>query len=390
MACNRTQERLINVGVKGAAGIAPSADEKWGGGELPTIGADDGYRVTDVSLPNETVETFENDETSGGLGKFDSLVVGKPVNDGISGYVSAEAIGKILFPSMGYADLSGLWSDGGSKYAHIFETRMIGKDQCHYTASEAAKATANTSLDPAYDSSDIVNCELNFLKTLGPADYKVGNLRVQSLKIAGASGEPWTFEISGPAEVLEKDDTKAESGNLTTTAADFTDRANFRNTVCEVSGSVVAIHAFEINEAWSLADGRYPTGTANDGLSIAEPFCTDGVTVEGSFVVDKHDTLDFEADQLSGAIKTLKFENTDSSSNMIGLYFPAIQYTSTEIDKSDGSKINVSFKAVVNRGPDPFPNERTIDSTEISLEYADTLFYAKLLNTKTVNYMRLQ
>ena len=390
MACNRTQERLINAGVKGGVGFTPTTAEKWGGGTLPTIGAGDGYRVTDVSLPNETVEMFENDETSGGLGKFDSLVVGKPVNDGIAGYVSAEAIGKILFPSMGYADLTGPASDGAGKYASIIETRMIGKDQCTYSASEAVKATANISLSPAYNASDIVNCELNFLKTLGPADYKIGNLRVQSLKIAGTSGEPWTFEISGPAEVLSKDAGKVESGNLTTTAADFANRANFRNTVCKVNSTEVAIHSFEINEAWSLADGRYPTGTANSGLSIAEPFCTDGVTVEGSFVVDKHDTLDFETDQLNGAIKNLKFENTDSSSNMIGLYFPAIQYTSAEVDKSDGSKINVSFKAVVNRSSDPFTTERTINAVEIPLEYADTLFYAKVLNTKTVNYMRLQ
>ena len=390
MTCTRTRESDLKIGFVGGVGLTPTDAEKWGGGTVPSIGAGDGYRSTDVSLPNETTSHFENNETTGGLGKFEDLVVTKPVNDGFTGLIHLESIGRVLFPALGYADLSGPASDGAGKLAHIFETRMVGKDQCGYTATEAAKATANVGLSPAYNVGDIVNAEINIIKTLGPADYKVGNLRIQNFKIAGTSGEPWNFEVSGPAETLTKDAGKVESGNMTTTEADFASLVNFRNTTAELNGSEISIHSFEVNKSWALADGRQPTGTSNGGLAIGEPFCTDGVTVEGSFVVDKHDTLDFENDQLSGAIKNLKIENTDSASNMIGLYFPAIQYTSAEIDKSDGSKINVSFKAVVNRSTDPFTSERTIDSTEIPLEYADTLFYIKVLNTKTANYMRLQ
>lgn len=385
MTCTtRTKGFKLQQGVVNCVGLTPTTAEKWGGGTYPTV--DKIYLTEDVTVPSETPEYYENIDSTGDASKDRDHLVAIPTEGTITTKVYPESAGIFLYTAMGYADLSGPHTDG-SLQAHLFEIDGNGLEQCEYTTAEAALATANGALSPAYNSGDIKNRDFTRLIEMGPADYKQANCRVTGLTISGNSKEPLKFEISFVSEVVEKDGTKTESASWTLTQDDFATPIQLRHTTSfEVEGTEFGIFDFSYALTWDADTDRFPTGTSGSGLNRDEPM-TNSCAVELNFTIDRHDSTVWEGYRNSDTTIAIKHELTLGSTGFLGFYFPEVQVKTVEIDPTGGSRLAITAVANHCIGADPFATERTFGVTTVA-RVNSTPMYVILKNSKTANEMR--
>lgn len=386
MSCaTRTKGYEVREGIAPCVGLTPTTAERWGGGTYPAVTKI--FKTHSIVVPTEAPEFEDNIEVTGDVSKGRDYLTAKPNEGTISTLIYLESVGSFLYPALGYADLSGPHADG-SLQAHIFEIDGTGFDQCAYTSAEAALATANLSLSPAYDAGDRKNREFTRLIDLGPDDRKQANCRVNSFTLSGNGKETIKCEIGFLSEEIVKDTGKTESGAWTFTSADFQNPLQFRQTSSfEVEGVEVGILDFNYTLSKEMDGERYPNGTGNNGLNRAEPFTTGPATVELTFTVEKHDALTWENYRDNDTNIAIKHEFTQGSTGFFGVYFPEVQVKNAEVDIANGSRINITAVANFREGTDSFATERTFDGGEIAL-LNQTPMYIIVKNSKTINYMR--
>ena len=385
MTCaNRTKGFKVVEGFAYGTGLTPTAGELWGGGTAPTV---DNRFVTETPIPpSETPEYYENVETTGDVSKNGDYLTAIPSEGSITTLVYPQSTGFFLYHGLGAVDYSGPHADG-SLEMHMFELDGNGRDQCSYTSAEAALATANASLNPIYDSSDIKNRDFTRLVAMGPADYKQVNCRINAFTFMGTQKEPLKIEAGFVSEVVNKDETKTDSSAWTLTDSDFINPLQLRNTSAfEVQGVEVGIFDFNYAVEWDIDPDRYPTGTSNSGLSRAEPF-TNSAKVNVTFTVEKHDSLLWENYRDNATTVKIKHEMTLGSTGFLGLYMPEVQIKTVEVDPQGGSRIAITAEAHHVTGADPFSTERTHDGGTVTRLY-NTPIYAILKNSVTDNYGR--
>ena len=292
MTCaTRTKGFKVVEGMAYGVGLTPLAGERWGGGTLPTV--DTRFVTETPAIPSEVPEFYENTEATGDVSKNRDYLTAIPSEGTIDSLIYPQSHGFFLYHGLGAVDYSGPHADG-SLNLHLFELDGNGRDQCLYTTAEAGLATANVALSPAYDSGDIKNRDFTRLVAGGPADYKQGNCRTNNFTSSGTQKEPLKLSLGFASESVTKDESKTESGAWTLTDTDFTTPLQLRNTSAfQVEGVEVGIFDFSYAVEWDIDVDRYPTGTANSGLSRAEPF-TNSVKVYVQFTVEKHDVLLWE------------------------------------------------------------------------------------------------
>jgi len=385
MSCaNRTKGFKVVEGFAYGVGLTPLAGEKWGGGTYPTV--DTRYVTETVVPPSETPEYYENIETTGDVSKNQDYLTALPSEGNVTSLGYTESMGFWLYHGLGAVDYSGPHDDGSLKF-HMFELDGNGRDQCSYSAAEAALATANGDLSPAYDAGDIKNRDFTRLVAMGPADYKQVNCRLNNFTLSGTQKEPIKIEAGFVSEIVDKDAAKTDSGSWTLTDSDFTNPIQLRNTSAfEVQGVETGIFDFNYAVEWEIDQDRYPTGTSNSGLSRAEPF-TNSAKVNITFTVEKHDALTWENYRDNATTVRIKHEFAIGSTGELGVYFPEVQIKTAEIDPANGSRIAITAEAHHVNGTDPFSTERTHDGGTVARLY-DTPMYAILKNSKDVNYGR--
>jgi hypothetical protein len=222
---------------------------------------------------------------------------------------------------------------------------------------------------------------------MGPADSKQVNCRINNFTLSGTQKEPLKIQAGFVSELVDKDETKADSSAWSLTDSDFVNPLQLRNTgAFEVQGTEVGIFDFSYATEWDIDPDRYPTGTSNSGLARAEPF-TNSVKVNLNFTVEKHDSLVWENYRDGATTVKIKHELAMGSTGFLGLYFPEVQIKTVEIDPQGGSRVAITAEAHHVTGADPFSSERTHDGGTVSRLY-DTPFYAILKNGKTINYGR--
>ena len=385
MTCaTRTKGFKVVEGFAYGVGLTPSTSELWGGGTYPSV---DTRFVTETPVPpTETPEYYENIEATGDVSKNKDYLTAIPSEGTINTLNYPQSMGFFLYHGLGAVDYSGPHADD-TLQMHLFEIDGNGRDQCSYTSAESALATANVGLSPAYNSGDIKNRDFTRLIAMGPADYKQANCRINNFTISGTQKEPLKIEAGFVSEIVVKDESKTDSSAWTLTDSDFTTPLQLRNTTAfQVQGVEVGIFDFSYATEWDIDPDRYPTGTANNGLSRAEPF-TNSAKVNVQFTVEKHDALTWENYRDNATTIKVKHELTLGATGFLGLYFPEVQIKTVEIDPAGGSRVAITAEAHYRTGANPFTTECTHDGGEIALLY-NTPMFAILKNSKTINYGR--
>ena len=388
----QSKDFALRYAIKKGVGNTPADADLYGGGTVPVTGANSQTNWEEAPIV-DTPEKYEDISSTGNQWMRPKEVTAVPVtwNGKTSTYVNNTLTEMVC--SLGYEDLSGPINFDTTKYSHLISLMPDGKDQRLYTAEEAALATANGALSPAYDPTDQINTYFKLGVEMGPDDLFSNNSNVQEFTISCESKNPQMLEMSGLGEFTVRDTAKTESANWTDRVG--CDEAKFfmRHASCFFGplGTPIEVPIFNytITGTLGMADDLFPTGTSNAGLSRAEPVSTGNQTVQVEFQINKHDTIDYKNYEQTDTECQLKIDLTRGNFQMIHL-FPSLNIISAEPEISDGSKINITAEGQIPCNPDPFLAERSISGTEQALLYPETPYYQMWVNENSENGMRYE
>jgi len=355
----QSKDFALRHGLKKAVGNQPSAADLYGGGNDPVTGANSQTRWEELQI-NDTPEKYQDISNTGNQWMKDKEVSNVPVTwTGRSAFFVDNSLTEIV-SAMGYEDLSGPINYDTTKYSHLITLLPGGKDQRLYTAEEAALATANANLVPAYAAGDYFNTYMKLGTEMGPYDKFCDNANIAEFTLSCESKNPLMMEFSGQGEEASYDTNKTESSNWTDRVGCDENKFFMRHASCFFGG-----------------------------LSRAEPVSTGDQTIQVEFQINKHDTIDYKNYEQTDTECQLKiaFVRGDKS---LDLLFPALNVISAEPEVSDGSKINITAEAHIPCGADPFTAERSISGTEQVLLYPQTPFYMMLSNANSENGLRYE
>ena len=388
----QSKDYALRHGLKKAVGNTPTSAELYGGGTYPTTGANSQTRWNELTI-TDTPEKYQDVSSTGNQFLKDKEVSNVPVTWTGSTSVFVDNSLTELVSAMGYEDLSGPINYDTTKYAHLITLQPQGKDQRLYTSAEAALATANLSLSPAYNAADQINTYLKIGTEMGPYDKFCENANISEFTLSCESKNPLMLEMSGQGEIAAYDTAKTESATWTDRVGCDENKFFMRHATCEFGpvGSAIekAIFNFSVTVSQGVADDLFPTGTSNNGLSRAEPVSTGEQTVQVEFQINKHDTIDYKNYEQTDTECQLKIAFVRGNKSL-DLLFPALNVISAEPEVSDGSKINITAEAHIPCQADPFTTERSISGTEQTLLYSETPFYMMLSNANSENGLRYE
>ncbi len=388
----QSKDFALRHGLKKAVGNQPSAADLYGGGTDPVTGANSQTRWEELQI-TDTPEKYQDISNTGNQWMKDKEVSNVPVTWTGRTAVFVDNSLTELVSAMGYEDLSGPINYDTTKYSHLISLLPGGKDQRLYTTAEAALATANLSLSPAYAAGDYLNTYMKIGTEMGPYDKFCDNANIAEFTLSCESKNPLMLEFSGQGEEATYDTNKTESANWTDRVGCDENKFFMRHASCFFGpvGSPIekAIFNFSVTCSLGVADDLFPTGTSNSGLSRAEPVSTGDQTIQVEFQINKHDTIDYKNYEQTDTECQLKiaFARGDKS---LDLLFPALNVISAEPEVSDGSKINITAEAHIPCNADPFTTERSISGTEQVLLYPQTPFYMMLSNANSENGLRYE
>jgi hypothetical protein len=377
--------------MKAGAQVQAASGELYGAGTLQTTGANNLVRLNSLTI-SDTPEFYIDESKNGTLYDNSQEVVAVLPTFELEADFWNRGIENLLLAAFGYEDLSGPINYGTTEYSHLFTLDPDGKDQRLYTTAEAALASANVSFDPAYAEGDYVNRYLGQVAVEeGPADVKAYNCGVSSFNITSTSKEPVKITLSGTAEQVARDTTKAESAAWTAATGNFGNMFFLRHCTAKFGAlgalATVSIFSFDIAVTHGQADDLVPTGGSNSGKSRSEPVSTGKTEITVTFQINKHDTIGYKTAEQAGTVYAMSLDFTRTTDRMI-LLLPHLQIESAEPEIEDGSKINIVAKAYLPTGADPFATERSISGTAHDLLYTTPL-YMVLSNRTSTNSMRV-
>ena len=388
----QSKDFALRYALKKQVGNTPASEDLYGGGNWPTMTTNVQTRWNELTI-TDTPEKYQDVSSTGNQFLKDKEVSNVPVTWTGSTAIFVDNSLTELVSAMGYEDLSGPINYDTTKYAHLITLQPQGKDQRLYTSAEAALATANTDLTPAYDPTDQINTYLELGVEMGPYDKYCINANTSEFTLSCESKNPLMLEMSGQGERVSYMPGSVLSPQWTERVACDENKFFMRHATCEFGpvGSAIdkAIFNFSVTVSQGVADDLFPTGTSNNGLSRAEPVSTGEQTVQVEFQINKHDTIDYKNYEQADVECQLKiaFVRGDKS---LDLLFPALNVISAEPEISDGSKINITAEAHIPCGADPFTTERSISGTEQTLLYPETPFYIMLSNANSENGLRYE
>jgi hypothetical protein len=388
-----TKDYLLKFGAIKATGNSPAAGALYGGATNPTLGANNQRRYDEVDI-SDTPETYEDMSKTGDLGTREHEIAAIPVSYTLKTKVYPETTGLELFGCFGYADLGGPRLLGG-KRKHIFELRTAGKDQTAYRSDEAALATANASLSPAYNANDRINPYLHVLRQLGDYDETAINSAVKEFTISGEPKSAIMLEMSGPCERVVRDTNKTQGNALTEpTAQDGVYfmtrhcRAFFGQYVAPIGSADAVLNevdliSFSIKTAFGMAEDIFTTRSA---LNRSEPVSTDKLDVDIDLTINRHEGVDYKLLEQAGTITSLKITATRGT-DIMHLLIPEAQIMNAKEEIGDGSRWTLQLKARRPKNADPFIASRG-GASAVALIHRPP-FYVVLDNDQTTNYMRV-
>ena len=388
-----TKDYLLKFGALKAKGNAPASGDLYGGATNPTLGANMLRRWDEMDI-SDTPEVFEDASKTGTMAVRESEVVAVPVSWSVKTKIYTEINGPELIGCMGYADLGGPRSVS-SKRLHILELRTLGKDQTPYTSAEAALATANVTLSPAYNANDRINVYLHLLRQLGDYDETAINCKVKEFTFSAEPKSALMLEMSGSAERVLRDTNRTQGNALTELAAQdgqyFLTR-QFKAYLGQYTAPIgsadavlpeVDVIQFSIKTAWGDADDIF---TTKSGINRAEPQSTDKLDVDIELTINRHEDINYKLWEQAGTLLSLKLEGTRGTDKII-FCIPEAQILNAKEEIGDGSRWTLQLKARRPKNADPFIASRGGASAVALLHNGP--FYIALTNDQTTNYLRL-
>lgn len=388
-----TKDYQLKYGLIKARGNTPATADLYNGTNNPTLGANNLRRWDECDI-SDTPETYEDMSKTGLMGVREHEISAVPVSWTGKTKIYAETTGLELVTCFGYADLGGSRLVGG-KRQHLFELRTAGKDQTAYRSDEAALATANASLSPAYNANDRVNVYGHLLRQLGDYDETAINTAVKEFTISGEPKSALMLDMSGTAERVVRDVNKTQGNALTTPAAE--DGLYFMTRHCKAFfGAYVApigaadsvipeidLIQFSIKSSFGMAEDIFTTRSA---LNRSEPVSTDKLDVDIDLTINRHEGIDYKNLEQAGTLMTLRITATRGT-DVLHLLIPECQILNAKEEIGDGSRWTLQLKARQPKNSDPF-NATRGGASAIALIHRPP-FYAILVNDQNTNYMRV-
>lgn len=388
-----SKDYLLKFGVIKAKGNAPATGDLYNGATNPTLGAGHLRRWDEADI-SDTPEVYEDASKTGTMAVRESEVTAVPVTWSAKTKIYTEVNGAELIGCFGYADLGGPRT-ASSKRLHILELRTLGKDQTPYTGAEAALATANAGLSPAYNANDRVNTYLHILRQLADYDETAINCKVKEFTLSAEPKMPLMLEMSGSAERVLRDTNKTQGNALTEPAAQDGQyfltrqfRAYFGQYVAPIASAdavlpEVDLISFSVKVAFGDADDIF---TTRSGINRAEPQSTDKLDVDIELTINRHEDINYKLWEQAGTLLSLKLDGTRGTDRII-LCLPECQIVNAKEEIGDGSRWTLQLKARRPKNADPFVASRG-GATAVALVH-NPPFYIALTNDQTANYMRL-
>ncbi|MDR0517194.1 MAG: hypothetical protein LBH25_09150 [Fibromonadaceae bacterium] len=260
----------------------------------------------------------------------------------VKGYT--QGLERILLAALGYAKVDGPSPIQDGYYKHFFIVPPKGKNQRRYTQEE--KDAAGNS----YSDADFINLYLCVSQKLGPYAQHARNVAVKDLEIACSAKSPLQITISGPAERIDMDETKAGTENWSY-GANFNEWFQLSDFKCYISKagetlSQVSVTEFSAKASHGISEDNTPTGTSNNGLSRAEPMPSGKSTITLDLTIYLHNKAIYENWEKDEAVLQCKLEAVR------GLYkfailFPRLQITQTQPNFDGAGSIQLSMEASV-------------------------------------------
>lgn len=366
--------------VKSGKQLLTTSADLYGGATDPVFGAGNEVIFMEPLKIEDAPEFLDDEGVNGTQVIRGKELVAVPVK--VSGKARLHTLGceELIYAGLGYETINGPGTGG----THLFLLDTTGKDQRAYTTAEAALVTSG------YDASDRLNRYLHIGQYLGPGLVRASNVSIKELTIAGTAKDSVTIEFSGSAERVERDPAKPGLSTLSLQSNSFLEWFMLRHCTANIGivGSLetIQIVSFTAKNVFGQAEGNYPTGTSNSGLSQAEPV-SDGftkTTLELEYY--RHDTDTFKTWEQAKQEIACSLEFTRDTKKA-ALCFPRLVVTSAVPEITKAGTIKISCDALLPTGTDPFTDIRSMSGTEQTLPFA-TPMYMVMKNGETVNYGR--
>jgi len=260
----------------------------------------------------------------------------------VKGYT--QGIERILLASLGYASVTGPVQDSQNSgfYKHFFVVPSKGKNQRNYTPEET------TRISTGYSGNDIVNLYLCVSQKLGPYAQHARNVVVKDLEMACSAKNPLQITVSGPAERIDREDSKASTAAWSYGSAfdEWFQLSDFKCYIGPTNGTAtqVSVTEFSAKASHGLSDDNTPTGTSNNGLSRAEPLPSGKSTITLDLTIYLHDKTLYENWEKNEDTLQCKLLATRGSSRF-AILFPRLQLTQVQPNFDGAGSTQLSMEA---------------------------------------------
>jgi len=294
-----SQAFKIRYALRNEKQCAAAEADRFGGGNANWPGEGDSFPA-ESDMDFQTGVEYYTDASMNGtqFNGFKQRTAELPTLSGLAvkGYV--QGLERVLLAGLGYASVKGPEAAAGSQgfFKHFFVVPPQGRNQRPYSDEERAK------IGSGYDAGDIVNIYLCISQALGPYARHARNVILKDFEINCAAKSVLQITASGPAERVDREDSKASVEQWTTLPGSFPENAfqlsDFRiyigpSSEAEPSQAHSATE-FSLKISHGLSDDNIPTGTSNNGLSRAEPMPSGKSTITLDMTIYLHDKTLYE------------------------------------------------------------------------------------------------
>ncbi|MDR3001117.1 MAG: hypothetical protein LBU89_07620 [Fibromonadaceae bacterium] len=260
-----------------------------------------------------------------------------------------QGLERLLLAAMGYASVAGPVSipSSPSFYRHFFVIPPQGRNQRKYTDDESI--LAGDSYEDDDDIKDTINTYLCISQKLGPYAQHVRNVVIKEAEISCSAKDSLQLTMSGPAERIDREDTKESTKNWSISDGAFKDWFQLSDFQCFLgpagtNAAACSITEFSAKISHGLSDDNTPTGTSNNGLSRAEPLPSGKSSVTLDLTVYLHDKTIYEDWAKNETILTCKLEATRGQYKF-AILFPRLAITQVTPNFDGAGSIQFSLEA---------------------------------------------
>lgn len=321
-----------------------------------------------------------------------------PALSGLSVKGYTQGLERLLLGAMGYASPGGpaaVVSSSGF-HSHLFCMPPQGRNQRPYTAAEQALVPTG------FDADDRINTYLVVSQELGPYERSLRNVVIKDLELSCSAKNPLMLKVSGPAERIVKDTNKASSPSWSYPAGAFADWFQMSDCKCFIQPASVAfdgasvpvsITEMSVKVSHGISEDNVPTGTANGGLSRAEPLPTGKSSLSAELGVYLHDKTIYEDWEENGTVLHAKLEFTRGNYKILVL-LPRLTVTLADPNFDGAGSVKLSLEAALPNDPaelaalaSSFATERALSGTTQPWP-ATSLFGLIVVSKESKNPMR--